>query len=119
MPMPVRMALFVDVKAYRSFLRQLKYEAHDEFVPKDANACCHYFVNDVSGFETVAVCIDREKMNGKHPIEVACQIVHEAVHVFQECVEYIGEKNVGREFEAYSIQHISEQLMKSYAEQTS
>jgi hypothetical protein len=118
MPMPIYLALFVDAESYFRETRRLKIKGADEFVSRDANACCHFFENDKNGSTTVMVCVDLEKMKEKSPIEVACKIVHEAVHVYQECMEYIGEKNPGREFEAYSIQHISEQLMKSYVEQT-
>jgi hypothetical protein len=118
MPLPVQLALFVDEKSYFHEMRRLKINGADEFVSRDANACCHYFVNDRTGFTYVTVCVDREKVSGKSGVEIAALIVHEAVHVWQECAEYLGEKNPGREFEAYSIQHISEQLMKSYVEQT-
>ncbi len=119
MPLPVQLALFVDKKSYFREMRRLKINGADEFVPRDANACCHYFVNDRNGYTYVTVCVDRERLSEKSGIEIVALIVHEAVHVWQECAEYLGEKNPGREFEAYSIQHISEQLMKSYVEQTS
>lgn len=115
MPLPVQLALFVDESSYRREMRRLKINGADEFVPKDANACCHYFENDKTYITYVTVCVNREKMSGKSGVEIASIIVHEAVHVYQECIEYIVEKNPGKEFEAYSIQHISEQLMREYA----
>lgn len=41
-------------------------------------------------------------------------LVHEAVHVFQEWMVDIGEEKPSAEFMAYSIQHISTELMCSY-----
>lgn len=50
------------------------------------------------------------------PIEIAGLLVHEAVHVWQKFREDIGEKHPSSEFEAYSIQVISQQLMQAYAD---
>lgn len=117
MPLPVQLALFVDEASYLREMRRLKVKNPPQFVPNDARACCHYFENDKTFCTYVTVCLNREKVAGRSGVEIAAVIVHEAVHVWQECVGYIGEKKPCREFEAYSIQHISEQLMKSYVEQ--
>ena len=50
-------------------------------------------------------------------IQIAAILVHEAVHVFQYHCEYLGETAPSKEFEAYSIQHISQALMQKYADQ--
>jgi hypothetical protein len=52
------------------------------------------------------------------PIQVACAIVHESVHVFQRLCDSIGESAPSREFEAYSIEHFSECLMREFVRQT-
>lgn len=118
LPLPINLALFVNADSYFREVRRLKIKGADEFLSKDATACCHYFVNDRNGFTYVMVCADPEKMEGKDGAEIASVLVHEAVHVYQECLEYLGEKKPGREFEAYSIQTISEQLLRAYAELT-
>ena len=62
------------------------------------------------------LCIrGHEKHTG---IEVACLLVHEAVHIWQRTCEDYGEHRPSAEFEAYAIQNISQQLMQSYREQT-
>lgn len=48
------------------------------------------------------------------PIDVATTIVHESVHVFQRLCDSIGEQEPSREFEAYSIERISETFMREY-----
>jgi hypothetical protein len=50
---------------------------------------------------------------------VAGLLVHEAVHIWQEHCERIGEDSPGRETEAYSIQWISQQLFWEYVRQVS
>ena len=48
------------------------------------------------------------------PIEIACILVHEAVHVWQVHCKSIGETSPGEEQEAYAIQNISARLMREY-----
>lgn len=43
-------------------------------------------------------------------------LVHEAVHVFQQLCEDIGERRPSSEMEAYAIQHISMNLVADYSE---
>lgn len=45
-------------------------------------------------------------------------IVHEAVHIWQEIKQILGEHDPSKEFEAYSIQAISQELMTEYLRQT-
>lgn len=49
-------------------------------------------------------------------LQIAGLLVHESVHIWQHWREHIGEKNPSYEFEAYSIQAISQTLMTAYAE---
>lgn len=53
----------------------------------------------------------------RKPIDVACLLVHEAVHIAQEYWRSHFEKNPAEEQMAYVIQHISQQLMTEYERQ--
>lgn len=52
---------------------------------------------------------------GSDPIDVACTLVHESVHIFQRLCDSIGENKPSREFEAYSIERLSASLMREFA----
>lgn len=78
-----------------------------------SHATAHYFEGP-RGL-TVIVCL--KDWSGRNPVEVAGLLVHEAVHVWQEYADRIGERNPGREQEAYAIQAISQELMAEFARQ--
>ncbi len=77
-----------------------------------AHATTH-FLNHEDG---AAVCVVTLRGYSKrHPVEVAGLLVHEAVHVWQEYIERIGEKHPASEQEAYAIQTVSQELMAEFA----
>lgn len=77
-----------------------------------ANATTHMLTNN----KGEAVCIiTMRDWEGRDPIEVAGLLVHEAVHVWQEYAERIGEHTPGSEQEAYAIQAVAQELMAEYA----
>jgi hypothetical protein len=81
-----------------------------------SNATVHIFSKSESNEECAIVCI--KGWENKDPIAVAGLLVHEAIHLFQEYKENIGETYPSKEFEAYAIQHISQNLMWQFKEQT-
>jgi hypothetical protein len=50
--------------------------------------------------------------------EVVGLLTHEAVHLFQWHCEIVGEHKPSPEFEAYSIQWLTQELFKSWQDQT-
>lgn len=65
------------------------------------------------GLLTCVVCLSPGALTSD-PIDVAVMLVYESVHVFQRLCDSIGESEPSREFEAYSIERISEQLMREF-----
>lgn len=77
-----------------------------------AEATTHLLCNDSGESVAIVALGDTSKRTS---IEIAGLLVHEAVHVWQEHCENIGERNPGREQEAYAIQGIAQELMAEYA----
>lgn len=77
-----------------------------------AQATCHTWQ---SGSRLVCIVCLHPDLLRADPITVAATIVHESVHAFQRLCDSIGESQPSREFEAYSIERISERLMREFA----
>lgn len=108
--------LCLSQKEYFQVLRKIGIDptTSTAWVPEDRAGSAHHWYTDDS--QVTIVCVNTEQSGFKEdPICLAGIMVHEAVHIWQEFCESIGEKNPSREFEAYSIQWISQQLMWEYA----
>ena len=82
---------------------------------KRADATTHLLENQDYGLAAV-VCLG--DVSRRSPDGVAALLVHEAVHVWQAFCGHIGEKSPSDEFEAYSIQSISYELLSAFARQS-
>ncbi len=105
--------LCVTEEQFRELKRKLSWDAGEWAPPNGART--HHGANE-TGDPVCVVCVNG--WDRHDPIQVASMIVHEAVHVFQEWCREFGEKTPSSEFEAYSIQWISEQLMYEFVRQT-
>ena len=81
-----------------------------------SSATAHYFENHEDMKLTVIVCI--RGYEDKSPSQIAALICHEAVHVWQQIRQALGEDNPSPEFEAYSIQSIMQSLLEEFYHQT-
>lgn len=94
-------------------IKHLGVKFSGRWITDGADATTHHMTCK-SGSASV-VCIDAESAATRGPIEVSGLLVHEAVHVWQEYCEGIGEREPGREQEAYAVQSIAQELMAEYA----
>lgn len=80
--------------------------------------------HDQQGRLVCVVGVNMEKMAARDPVEAACILVHEAVHVWQQTraaiVNILYPRDVcgglAAEMEAYAVQCIAYQLMSAYKE---
>jgi hypothetical protein len=110
------LTLVLSEKEFHKVLRHCQIPRED-FVPwlksGTADACMHWFNNPKKQLVCVVALQVREGLAGA---QIAALLVHEAVHIWQQFRERIGEHSPSTEFEAYAIQAISQRLMYAYAE---
>lgn len=111
---PFHIALCTSEQAFQRELRRLKIakERWPKWIlsPQSA-ATTHYFAT-ADGRRVVIVAISRKRSANR--LETYATLVHEAVHVWQWIKEDIHESEPSAEFEAYSIQRLSLNLMGAY-----
>lgn len=109
------LTLVTSEKQYQKAMRHCgiaKADAGRWIKAEHANATSH-FLDNPDGRLCCIVALD-PKIKATS-IQIACLLVHESVHIFQKFCERIGEQEPSAEFEAYSIQTISQVLMTEYA----
>jgi len=105
------LALCLSEAEFRAAAQALKAPSISQWCSSDATT--HTFEHVDGKGPCCIVCIQGREKHG--PIEVAGLLVHEAVHVWQEYCEGIGERNPGSEQEAYGIQSIAQELLAEFA----
>lgn len=107
--------LIINEDKFKKCLKKMKVinRKFIKFINENADATTHYF-RDENGELVILVCI---KINPISLLSTYALLVHEAVHVWQKFKEEIGEDIPSKEFEAYSIQRISQNLFYEYERQ--
>jgi hypothetical protein len=83
---------------------------------KHADATTHFF-NTPEQKLCAIVCIKPPDPKTVEPLQICAMLVHEAVHIWQEIRQHLGETYPSSEFEAYSVQRLAQALMYEYAHQ--
>lgn len=109
------LALCLSAEELKHVLRGVTNQ-HVEFPLSGAQ--CTTLRHGKTGELCTIVSISEESQQHCNAIEIAGLLVHEAVHVWQQYAQDIGEKHPGEEQEAYAIQGISQELMAEYARRT-
>ena len=103
-------------KEFQRAVKHCKVENPGPWLDEKRNmAVVHTWENQ--GALACVVCLHPDAAKAD-PIQVACTLVHESVHIFQRLCDSIGEASPSAEFEAYSIERISEGLMREFKRRT-
>lgn len=114
MDSPVYFCLCLTEKQFKKKLKHLDVREELSFVNCGSDATTHYFERD--GKVTAIVCLPFSK---KFSLDQhVALLVHEAVHIWQQVRECIGEHSPSKEFEAYSVQSITQELLGYYFKKT-
>jgi len=108
---PIQYGLVTSQKQYEKELKQLKVPKPQwgRFVNEGKGATVTYLENDAGQICIVGIDVQDYSIE-----QIYAMLVHEAVHIWQEIKRDMGEREPSSEFEAYSIQGISQNLMESY-----
>jgi hypothetical protein len=107
--------LVISEKQYKDALRHIHFSPKDiekEIWIGDSTARASFRKDKKTGRRCAIVSLNVDPKLGK--IQCYSLLVHEATHIFQDYCECIGEISPSAEFEAYSIQWISQQLMYEF-----
>lgn len=110
---PVHYAFVPDAGAWAYELKRLDVGADDLEYPQSA-ARTSTLTNKYRGKTICLVTMDAVQAKEYSDLEIFSLLAHEASHVWQSTCDAIGEKKPGRECEAYSIQHYTQELMRAY-----
>lgn len=115
---PFYICLCTTEDGFNKILKQLKLpkEQRPKFIEDDSIGACVHTFEKSNGSHACIVCIRKSKRPKE---EVYPMLVHEAQHIFRFILEYIQETQPSLEFEAYSMQNISQNLFESYKRQIS
>lgn len=101
-------------QAYLREVKRMKVAAPDPWVHDGKDATVHHFTAP-HGLASV-VCL---RYRADHePLTIAGVLVHEAVHIWQQWCDEVGEHAPGREQEACAIQWLAQELMAEFVRQT-
>jgi len=109
--------LCLSAKEYEAELKSLKLAKGGPFPSERGIARCNWYTHK-NGDLMCFVCLHGDVLEDRDGPQIAALIVHEAVHVFQRYRNWVGESKPSSEFEAYSIQTISQRLMYAFIDQT-
>lgn len=114
------LVLCTNEKQFRKALKHLNFSEWATFPAlgsSNADATTHHLTNAEGDTVSIVYFPPPPEKRGIDNAQIAAMLVHEAVHVWQEFVESIGENKPSREFEAYAIQAITQRLLYDYARQ--
>ena len=107
---PVYMGICFNKKQFKNECKRLKVPKNHipDFICGNSDATTHIMKNYKTNNVVCLVCVQKNK----NKTEMAGLITHEAVHIWHEIKDKIGEKYPSAEFEAMCIQSIMQKLFR-------
>ena len=111
--------LCTNKKLYRKALKHLRIPKKDRppFVSNwHSNGTAHHFESRKDMAKTTVICI--RDFEGRDEATIVGLLAHEAMHLWQEIRETLGERDPSSELEAYAIQNLTQRLYSEFLRQT-
>jgi hypothetical protein len=115
---PFYIGLCLTENQFKNEMKRLRIPAQEWpywLANKNKAAAVHFF-EQLAGHDLCALVCIKEYDKEKDPNIIVGLLIHEAVHIWQHICLELGETNPSSEFEAYSIQAISQRLIAKYSE---
>ena len=80
------------------------------------DATTHFLENRSDMKKAAVVCISN--FEGKTSAQISGLLCHEAVHIWQQTRDDLGERSPSSELEAYAIQSLTQALIEEFERQT-
>lgn len=106
-PLPIYVGYAPDEKAFRREMKRLGCENPPPYTLSGGTTHC---LRKDGALTTCIVCAKRR--DGVGTEAMIGLLVHEAVHVWQAVLESMSEEDPSPEFEAYTVQHIAQWLVR-------
>lgn len=112
---PIWFGFCPNAKAWRRALRNMDVDPADHPYPDSDGRMTSFEKNG----KVRCIVTIRDGVEHRHdPIEIMGILVHEATHIWQEVRAAMQERAPSSEFEAYSMQAITQELFSAYARTT-
>lgn len=108
---PVYIGFCPDEKSWKKYTKKINKKKRPDY-PKSDGRITYFQSEDEGSVALITINPPEDTTLG----EIYGLIIHESVHAFQFVCKSINEEKPSAEFEAYSIQAISQQLMSAYRE---
>lgn len=114
-PNAPKVCLCLNSKSYRKAMKAFGINNLSPWLATNhADAATHFCISK-SGETGAVICLKSDTPRAE--LVVFGLLVHEAVHVWQNWCDHVGELSPGAEQEAYAIQAIAQELMAEYRRQ--
>ena len=107
------LTLYLTDKQFKRVLKHSEIEDDTDWILPNADATTHLYTRQSK--QVSIVCVNSP--DTPTLVELVGLLAHEATHVWQSFRDHIGETHPSSEFEAYCVQHFTQQLLDAYIKQ--
>ena len=108
----LKFGLCIDEAAFKKEMKCLEINDNEALKNRHSSATTHFI--ERQGQNEILAIVYLPPNSDCTLIQHYALLVHEGIHIWQRHIELIGENDPSHEYEAYSVQHISQELMLAF-----